>query len=169
MSEPYLATGAHLSIDGVFRYRLNRRWGETERALTFIMLNPSTADVRLDDPTIRRCVGFAKREGLDGLAVVNLCAFRSPKPEKLLAVADPIGEMNPVVIEQAFLLADKHDTPVIAAWGSWGVKRFAAQIERIKELAEAWDRPLHCLGTTKEGHPRHPLYVPKNQPLEVWP
>ena len=96
-----------------YRYRLTRRWDDGPTC-TFIMLNPSTADARKDDPTIRRCIGFARREGCAALLVINCFAFRATKPADLFAAEDPIGPENDRHIMAASLDADGQ---VIAAWG----------------------------------------------------
>ena len=84
-------TSARLSDDRRYRYLLVRRWDNTLPDATFVMLNPSTADERDDDPTIRKCIGFAKRWGCGGIKVVNLYAFRATNPRDCFAAADPIG------------------------------------------------------------------------------
>jgi len=123
------------------------------------MLNPSTADANVDDPTIRRCIGFAKREGCGGLVVVNLYAYRATNPDDLLKAINPIGSpeteihLNKAVAEI--------DGPLIAAWGAFTV-RGAHPAYWIKQ--RYGDR-LMCLGRTKDGHPRHPLYLSNDAPL----
>lgn len=154
--------GATLSECGLYRYSLYRKWGPGS-ICTFIMLNPSTADAVEDDPTIRRCIAFAKREGCDGILVENLFAFRATKPMALTTAADPVGRQNDARIRDALRMAAKHDWPVIAAWGANKLAR-----ERGAEIAR-WYDDLKCLGKTKSGAPRHPLYVPSNQPLEIYP
>lgn len=149
---------ATISEDGRYRYLLKRRWSDGPIA-TFIMLNPSTADAEQDDPTIRRCIGFAKREGCGALTVVNLMAFRATNPKELLGAIDPVGPDN-----RGYLVpAIRKGAPVIAAWGA-----HEAAIGRdavVREIAEALGKPLVCLGKTKSGAPRHPLYVKAIAPL----
>lgn len=147
---------AVLSDDGKYRYRLARQWGATARAATFVMLNPSTADATQDDPTIRRCIGFAKSWDLDGLVVVNLYAYRATKPADLWQAADPIGPENDRRIAGVLVDAALHQTPVIAAWGAHGAP---LRVKRVTSIAAHYRVPLLCLGTTKAGAPRHPLYV----------
>ncbi len=159
------SSGCILSPCGRYRYRLWRRWDSGFYArrglLTFIMLNPSTADHTEDDPTIRRCIGFAKREGFDGLVVVNLFALRAPDPKELRVAEDPIGAHNAAFIRDSVRTANK----VVGAWGS-----NAAAIERAEIVAAGIQRlrpgRLFCLGTTKAGAPRHPLYVKADTPLQ---
>lgn len=156
---------ADISPDGVYRYMLTRVWNSGRDLLTWIMLNPSTADHQVDDPTIRRCIGFARALGYAGIRVANLYAFRATKPEDLWTVPDPVGPRNDQVIRRELLQAAAVNKPVIAAWG------VNARPERVAQVL-SWpgaDR-LHCLGgVTRDGHPRHPLYLPKTADLAPWP
>ena len=148
---------ANISPDGLYRYSLHRDWrADDERPywVTFIMLNPSTADADLDDPTIRRCIGFAKRMGGTGLAVVNLYAYRATKPADMLAATDPVGPKNDWALAMFLSMALDHGFPVIAAWGA------NARADRVAEVrAMHGAQRLQCLGITKDGAPRHPLYL----------
>ena len=140
---------AVISDDGLYRYRLDRWWGEGPR-VAWIMLNPSTADADVDDPTIRRCIGFTKAWGYDGLTVVNLYPFRATKPRDLyhwlrnrpngLAV-----NRNSSVLDEVASVAPL----VVTAWGA------NADPGDVLPPPPDW---CH-LGLTKGGHPRHPLYV----------
>ncbi len=135
-----------------YRYSLSRRWGEGAERVVFVMLNPSTADECADDPTIRRCIGFARAWGFETLEVVNLYAFRATRPAELFAAADPVGPRN-----DCFLRAAAREAAlVVAAWGLHG-----ARAGRDSEVLEILRRrgPVHCLGTTQRGQPRHPLFV----------
>jgi hypothetical protein len=147
---------ATISSCGRFRYSLLRRWGEGSTAV-FVMLNPSTADASQDDPTIRRCVGFAKREGCGALVVVNLFAFRATSPAYIKAASDPVGPENDNYVMEALIDADG---PAIAAWGVHGSYR-----GRDKALRLLTDVPLYCLSMTKAGAPGHPLYIRADAPL----
>ena len=143
-----------------YRYRLSRRWGTGPR-VTFVMLNPSTADAVHDDPTIRRCIGFAEREGFGALDVVNLFAGRATRPEDLFAMTDPIGPQNIDMLVRQFRLR----IPLIAAWGAH---------PRAQQVYSALSQTLRfpdmlCLGRSKAGAPRHPLYVSGTQALIPWP
>jgi hypothetical protein len=166
---------AELSPCARYRYSLTRRWGPGV-ALGFVMLNPSTADAEQDDPTIRRCVGFARREGCDGIEVVNLFAWRATKPTQLISVEDPIGPGNGSALRALF----EGDGPVVVAWGArYGeiIRRRQAterstsgigQTAVIELLAARHSRELLCLGTSRDGSPRHPLMVRASQPLNPW-
>ena len=145
---------AKISDCGKYRYALTRQWAGSGGGVTFIMLNPSTADAEKDDPTIRRCIGFAKLWGFSRLQVVNLFAYRATDPKELDKVDDPVGPLNDPQLINCW-----HGT-LVAAWGA------KAPNERVKYvLSLMYSKQLFCLGTTKKGHPRHPLYVPANQPL----
>ncbi len=158
-------------ISGPYRYTLTRDWSsEVSKRAIWIMLNPSTADALVDDPTIRRCIAFAKREGCGALSVVNLYAFRAADPRALgeaaTAGVDPVGPENDRVLELAVFVAAWHGWPIIAAWGAQGSP---ARKARVVEFATRHRASLLCLGTTKDGGPRHPLYVRADQPLQPWP
>ena len=149
---------ARLSDCGTYRYTLGRRWTHdlSAGAAVFVMLNPSTADAEQDDPTIRRCIGFAKALGCGGLHVVNLYAYRATKPADLWKAADPIGPENDEVLRETFKAAAREDRPVIAAWGA-NAAPLRAQF--VGALARAAGSTLTALGLTKDGAPRHPLYL----------
>lgn len=154
-------SSAVLSGCGTYRYRLGRTWDPALPGACFVMLNPSTADARVDDPTIRRCVGFARNMGAGWLTVVNLFALRSTDPRALASHTDPIGPENDAHIVDAAGRA----TVVIAAWGA---DRFApARAEAVRHLLAP--RALHALGVTKDGAPRHPLYLRGDAELAPWP
>ena len=159
---PEVEKGAVLSDCGLYRYRLWRRWGSGDR-MAWIMLNPSTADADVDDPTIRRCMGFARREGYDGIEVVNLYALRATKPKHLLDHPDPEGYENQW--HWSNVLPDPGVGMIVAAWGAGG----STQLRPSLALAD-WDLAelcVMCLGKTSKGDPRHPLYVRADQPFEA--
>lgn len=141
----------------LYRYFLVREWGKGLR-LGFIMLNPSTADEASDDPTIRRCVSFARREGFSGIVVLNLFAFRTPYPNKLCSAADPVGPDNNTFIAQAKEFASKF----VLAWGS---TQFQDRIRQVVKILRDTGTELVCLGHNKDGSPKHPLYVRSDAPL----
>lgn len=161
-----MGKGAVISDCGTYRYWLHRMNDcedpEFATSAVFLMLNPSTADASLDDPTIRRCRRFAKDWGHDGLVVGNLFALRSTDPDQLLTHADPVGPHNDNWLT---LMAERHAT-IVCAWGAhpMAVKRGAEVARMLTDAgAELW-----CLGTTKSGAPRHPLYVRADQKLIKW-
>lgn len=149
---------AILSEDGKYRYLLERWWGPSRGVVgTFVMLNPSTADADIDDPTIRRCIEFAKSWGWSGICVRNLFAGRATKPEELFKMRNPVGPQNDQYLGGALFRTSKDVAPVVCAWGANPKARTAA--ERFIKRAQAMGHPLYCLGTTKTGAPKHPLYL----------
>jgi hypothetical protein len=157
-------SNADISVDGKYRYRLERRWSDVP-SLPFVMLNPSTADAEVDDPTIRRCVGFARREGAGGIIVVNLFGLRATDPNELSFADDPFGPQNEAAIRRVAQETAHTSMPIICAWGAH-VSRCADTLA-LRDL-RAWGT-LKCLGKTKYGYPRHPLDVKGDQPLETFP
>lgn len=164
---------AEISPCGRFRYALRRAWDDplfqgayrTER-VTWIMLNPSTADGETDDATIRRCINFSRAWGYGALSVVNLFAFRATLPRDLAAAKFPIGDGNDeVIVREA-----KSAGLVVVAWGE-----LAAQVARARGLAvrnmlecPPHEIVLHHLGKTASGQPRHPCRLPGNLIPQRW-
>ncbi len=145
---------ATADVRGEYRYTLTRVWDATLPMITFVLLNPSTADAAQLDPTLRRCVGFSKREGFGGMTILNLYAFRATDPRVMLAAPDPVGPENDHVLSEA-------SGTVVAGWGT---NAAPARVAEALALLPA----LHALGATKGGHPRHPLYVRADQRLIEW-
>ena len=186
----YVSSGADISADGKYRYLLWREWrnhpkpakwhwwknddgsavvdgaghpiGEPKSVL-FVMLNPSTADADIDDPTIRKCVGFAKRWGFDRMEVVNLFAYRATDPRVLLRLPerdDPFGVRNQEVIQQAAWDC----AMIVCAWGTHGAH--LGQNETVLGWIEGCQsKPLGALGFSKNGEPRHPLMLSYKTPI----
>jgi hypothetical protein len=181
-NEKYVASGANISGDGLYRYSLWREWRGTHdpkhwrwlakdgagepmgepRSVLFVMLNPSTAGGLTDDPTIRRCVGFAKTWRYERLCVVNLFAYRATKPSDLFAFhragGDPIGWNNSAAIITEAMKADR----IVCAWGAQA-KGWNHHCETVRGWMAG--KPHYALGFTKDGSPRHPLSAPANSPL----
>lgn len=160
------ASGATYSPCKRYRYTLSRTWGRAEsdggRHLPFLMLNPSTATEFVLDPTLRRCKFFAEREGYDGMVVLNLFAFRATDPRVMKAQDDPVGPDNDDAIVEAAARSDV----IVAAWGAHGTYR--GRDAHVLALLE--DANLVRLGDpTKDGHPRHPLYLKGTSPLVPHP
>lgn len=156
--------GAVISDCGQFRYRLWRRW-EPGHTMPFVMLNPSTADATEDDPTIRKCIGFAERHGYAGIEVVNLYAFRATKPADLKRAGYPRGPENDRHIEEA--LRDSCSGSVYCAWGAnaRGLSRPAEVMEIIKRQALI----AQALKVTEDGVPCHPLMLAyDSEPVVLW-
>ena len=141
--------GAVISKDGVYRYQLSRVWDDKGPSVLFILHNPSTADDKEDDPTIRRCIGFAKSWGFGSMRVGNVFAFRSTDPQKVHLFQDPVGRDN-----QAHLIKMSREADlVVCGWGhGLGIPR------SIKSLGV----DLHYLELQKTGTPKHPLYLKGN-------
>jgi hypothetical protein len=154
MSTPeYILADAILSPCGLHRYRLERAWDNSSlrRPCVFIMLNPSTADGLQDDPTIRRCVRFARSWGYNHLVVVNLFSYRATDPDELLKSPAPVeGPRNMEYIWDATVQAGL----IVAAWGAQG-----CLFGQDRRVLDTITHDVRCLGTTKSGQPRHPLYV----------
>lgn len=155
LTPTYEFVSATADIRGDYRYRLTRVWDEALPTLTFVLLNPSTADATTTDRTLGRCIDFARREGFGGLVIVNLYAFRARDPKVMKRALDPIGPDNDEV------LAGLTGT-VIAGWGNHAnPARVAAALEILP--------PLHALGINKSGAPTHPLLIRGGAPLVRWP
>jgi hypothetical protein len=146
---------ALFSTCGTFRYRLGRRWGRGPR-IAFVLLNPSTADELVDDPTIRRCIGFAQRAGFGGLEIVNLYAYRATKPVDLRRAGYLVGPDNDAHIAAAMAVSRK----VVLAWG--GQARDMERQAAIFRLLREAHRLPYCLRVTGDGFPEHPLRLPSD-------
>jgi hypothetical protein len=130
--------------------------------MVWVMLNPSTADADVDDPTIRRCINFAKREGCGSIEVINLYALRTTKPEHLLDHPDPVGPGNRAWWDVVLGRQGLHS--VVAAWGAG-----ASELRLPPSTNHGCYHPgWQCLGHTKAGFPRHPLYVKAATPFQRW-
>jgi hypothetical protein len=149
-------------IVGDYRYSLWRVWDSTLPRAVFIMLNPPTANQTQDDATLRRCIGFTKSWRCGSVEVVNLYAFRSKDPAMLTQVVDPVGPENNTHIQQAIARASF----IICAWGAYKHSRGDRKRE-VLQLLEG--KEAYCLGYTKDGLPRHPLYVPATTQLLRYP
>lgn len=154
--------GARFDSTAMYRYTLWRTWDASLPRVAFVMLNPSTADHRVDDPTIRRCIGFARDWGYGSLVVVNLFAFRTPSPRQLGRAADPIGPDN----DRHLWAARRRAHATIVAWGVHGAMH--GRDRHVLELLGRSRRPILCLGLTDRGHPRHPLYLRRTTRLIPW-
>lgn len=150
--------GAGFSRCGAYRYWLTRQWADGPD-LVFIGLNPSTADAQRDDATLRRIINFAAGWGYGAVTVVNLFAWRARHPGDLKHARDPVGSRNNYWLQKLALA----NGPVVAAWGNHGVF-----LGRQQTVLAKLSNPL-CLGITRKGHPRHPLYAPKSSTLSAFP
>lgn len=146
------------SRDRIYRYTLWRYWNSGRGYINFIGLNPSTADERKDDPTIRKCIAFAKQWGFEALCMTNLFAYRATDPRKMKGYPKPIGPDN----DRRIVECAKGARTVVAAWGKHG--QFMGRDEEVWKIVDA----LECLGTNKDGSPKHPLYLPLTSELQEW-
>lgn len=150
-----------------YRYLLTRTWDvEGPRAL-FVMLNPSTATEAQNDPTVERCERRARALGFGSFRVTNIFAWRDTDPRAMRAASDPVGPANDAAIADSCGWARGPGDRIIAAWGTHG-----AHLDRgaaVERLLRAQQRPLHHLGLTKDGHPKHPLYISYDQKPILWP
>ena len=155
----YLEAGADIRGRGKqYRYALWRIWDRGLPAVMFIGLNPSTADARIDDPTLVRCIGFARDWGYGGVYTANLFAYRATDPRDMKAARAPIGRDNDRVILE---LAGKVGK-VIAAWGNDGA--YLGRAEAVRTLVPK----LYYLKMNGSGQPAHPLYLPKGLKPQPW-
>lgn len=142
---------AKISECNNYRYDLFRVWDETKPYLMFIGLNPSTADHEMDDPTIKKCIGFAEKLNFGGICMCNLFAFRATNPNDMMSSQSPIGIDNDLYVT---MHAEKAGM-VIAAWGNTGY-----YLHRDKEvLALLSNVDVFALNINKSGQPQHPLYI----------
>lgn len=156
-SERDTKSTAIVSVCDRYRYQLTRQWDIDKPTILFIMLNPSTADAFLDDPTIRRCVGFAKEWGYGSLSVVNLFAWKDRHPDGLLTSGDPVGRDN---IDYLFRSVREAEL-IVCAWGNSPILK-KLNINKQFNAITSINKPLHCLGLSVDGTPKHPLYLPKS-------
>ncbi|MBV1690594.1 DUF1643 domain-containing protein [Novosphingobium sp. G106] len=147
---------------GTWRYLLWRLPTPHAKLVGIGMLNPSQADETRDDPTIRQARARGRQAGLAGLVVWNLFAFRATLPTDLKCALDPVGADNNEAIALALGLSSR----TILAWGNHGA--FAGRDRAALALCNAHGGPVHVLGVTGEGHPRHPLYLPRGTRLRRW-
>jgi hypothetical protein len=160
---PSSAAGAVFSTCGRYRYLLWRQWqeiGAQDGTVLGCGLNPSTADHLILDPTMTRFIGFTRRLRYARFEMVNMYGFRSTDPRGMLAESDPVGPDNDRIIAERMAEA----SIVIVGWGAFPMA--AARARQVAELAGG--KPLYCLGITKDGWPRHPLYLRANAELRPW-
>lgn len=162
MAASALISGAVISTCGKYRTRLWRIWAPELPRLLWVMLNPSTADAETNDATIRKIMAFAKRWGCGGIEVVNLYSFRTKSPAEL---ADSGWDCGPDNDRTVRAMLAQIEFKVIAAWG---VNALKSTENWFRYEAMRAGQPLYHLGLTKDGHPRHPLYVRGDTELTEW-
>lgn len=160
--DPRTGFGAVFSRCGAWRYLLWRAADPRGKVAGIGLLNPSQADETRDDPTIRQCRSRARQTGLAGLVVWNLFAFRATLPADLKRASDPVGPDNDAAIALALGLSSR----TILAWGNHGA--LLGRDRAVLALCAGLATPLHVLGLTGEGQPRHPLYLPRATRLRRW-
>ena len=156
-----VASGAVFSSFDIHRYVLFRIWDPSLPSLNVIGLNPSTADADFDDPTIRRCVDFARRWGHGGLVMTNIFSYRATDPEVMKGRGSPSGDYNDLMLIGCTQVADR----VLAAWGTHGAYRDRGSVV-TDTLRNSVD--LYCLGQTRGGFPKHPLYIKRSTIPEIY-
>lgn len=162
MADLFLERDAVISDCGTYRYLLRRTWDHKLPRALYVMLNPSTADAEIDDATIRSCIRLAKGLNYGSFEVVNLFAFRSTDPAELERAADPVGPRNEHAIRAAIGRCD-------VAICAWGAHPMAERRRTSVQAILRHERPaIFCLGKTKAGAPKHPLYIKSGTPLEVF-
>ena len=157
------STAVYSPCEG-YRYLLTRVWNPDGQKALFVMLNPSTATELQNDPTVERCERRARALGFGAFRVTNIFAFRATDPRVMRAQADPVGPGNDAaIVDSAEGWADR----IICAWSTHGVHLGrGAQVDR---LLRDTGRPLFTLGLSKDGHPKHPLYIGYDRQPELWP
>lgn len=145
-------SSAVISPCGLYRYLLTRRWQGGIGLVCWVLLNPSTADGTLNDPTVRRLIGYSRAWGFSGFTVVNLFAFRATDPRAMKATPDAIGPENDRYIEEAASASNL----VVGGWGRYGS---GARATVVEEALAQLDRAPHALRLTQAGDPQHPLYL----------
>lgn len=164
-------SGATFSDCEKYRYDLWRYWAPYGKLFIVVGLNPSTADHKLNDRTISKCIKFAKREDCSGLVMLNLYAYRSTDPDNLFHQQDPIGPDNDSIIKEWFKFSESGSI-LVGAWGSHHSivqSRLNAILKIDTARALRRVRPAHqvmlCFAKNQDGNPKHPLYVKGNTPL----
>lgn len=145
-----------------YRYALTRVWDEGGKRALFVMLNPSTATEMQNDPTVERCERRARALGFGAFRVTNIFAWRDTDPRNMRAAVEPVGPANDATIRDGVVWADT----VIAAWGTHGAH--LGRGAEVTTLLRATGQPLFTLGLTKDGHPKHPLYISYTQQPVLW-
>lgn len=155
--------GAAFSPCRRYRYSLWRVWNAHDPWCVFIGLNPSTADEKVDDPTIRRCIAFAKRWKCGRVYMLNAYAFRATDPKVMMRESDPVGQENDETIMRLTKTAYERNGLIVAAWG------VNCNPNRAAEVCRIINGPIHCLDKTKGGMPKHPLYIKGDEmPKPFW-
>lgn len=175
-AEPYMRREAEFGADDeagipqAYRYSLMRCWDETwvegtEIAMYFALLNPSTADASIDDPTARRCIGFAKTCGMKALYIVNAYGLVATQPKHLWEHRDPVGPQNHDYIRAALTAVVNVGGVFVAGWGTHARE---PEVQAIRDIADEVGASIWCLGMNDGGSPKHPLYLRADTALKRW-
>lgn len=162
-------SGAEFSDCMRWRYKLWRNWKTTGkgRIAVFCGLNPSTADAVVNDPTVTRCIRFAQKWKYTGMIMLNAYAFRATDPDVMVAAPEPVGRHN----DDAIAACTNSGHLFVVAWGGSLSPKQRRQVgwdERIAKILTLTKLTPHCLGVTKDGSPRHPLYMRSDSKPRVW-
>lgn len=156
------------SADRKYRFALYREWDKKKPRIAFIGLNPSTADEHMDDPTIKRCIQFAKDWGFGSMLMGNIFAYRATDPDELYTVHDPVHGENNMWLDKIQRSSDK----TVACWGIHGeFKSRGYHVQLLLSVDPQHPHPrqgLYIFGLTKQGYPKHPLYLRKSSKLVRW-
>lgn len=155
-------SGAEFSSDRKYRYTLWREWDKSKGTVAFVGLNPSTADETRNDPTVRRCINYAKMWGYGKMFMLNIFGFRATDPKVMKAEKSPVGPDN----MQKIMDTVKECDLVVGCWGSHGVH--SEQGRLVWDVLNSEGVKVHTFGVTKSGHPKHPLYLSKNLKVKLF-
>ena len=161
---------AVFSDDRKYRYLLQRKINNAKNICVFICLNPSTADEKFDDPTVRRCIGYAREWGYGKLMLGNLYAYRATSPKEMLAQGDrnAPGLDNTGWLLYLLEIGNQPGNTVVLGWGNLGDRLGAAS--RLREEIKYRGYSSHVLKLTGQDEPAHPLYLRKDlvpQPYDL--
>ena len=162
MKDLFLERDAVFSENGLYRYLLRRTWDHDLPRALFIMLNSSVAGAELDDPTIRSVMRLCRAWNFGSFEVGNQYGWITPYPDDLAKADDPIGPRNDVILDAAIRRCDM----TVCAWGAnpMASRRKGAMVHLIGQHRPA----AYCLGLTKHGAPKHPLYIKTGTPLVLY-
>lgn len=158
---------AVFDLERLYRYFLSIVWAADLPVLVAMLLNPSTADHLINDPTVARMIERARRLGFGGVIILNAFAWRETDRLKMLKVADPVGELNDAYILETLLQAKAKGWQVMVGWGNEGGHN--GRSARVARLLKRADVQAVCLRYCDNGEPGHPLYIGYSEPFKPWP
>lgn len=158
-----IVSDAKFSTCRKYRYDLLRIWqDDDENIISFIGLNPSTADEVVNDPTVFRCQKRAKSLAFSGMHMLNIFAYRDTDPKGMKKALDPIGQDN----DNTLIEVCKRSVKIVCCWGNHGV--YLERSSHVRKLLTPFADKIYCLGLNKNGEPKHPLYLSDATPLLVF-